>query len=284
MKPLLVVTKKTFYERYGLDLKEPHFITRMEQDPGLAERLQREFDENKEAIEAVESYLHDAGLTYTVAATEEDVVDGRYSLVVAVGGDGTLLAASHGVVETPVVGVNSRPGHSVGYFCIADRAGFRRTLDSILEGKRQLVELLRMDLFVNGVLGRPPALNDFLYASTNPAATTGYVLRVGEAAESQKSAGIWVSTPSGSTAGIRAAGGRKMNRNERTMQYLVREPYRGPNQRLELLRGYFVDRLSITNLVPEAAVYIDGSRIMHRLVYGDVLEPRVSQHPLRIYL
>ena len=46
-------------------------------------------------------------------------------LVVAVGGDGTLLAASHNVVDVPILGVNSAPGHSVGFFCAAKRPTFR---------------------------------------------------------------------------------------------------------------------------------------------------------------
>lgn len=283
-KPILVVSKKTFFERYALELKEAHFITRMAQDPGLADTLEKEFDENRTAVEAVVAYLQRNGLAHATGTGQEDLVDGRYSLVVAVGGDGTLLAASHGVEKTPVVGVNSRPGFSVGYFCTADRANFRRVLDSILDGKEQPRELMRMDVKVNGVRMRPPALNDILFACINPAASTSYLLRCDNVEESQKSAGIWLATPAGSTAGIHAAGGRRMNLSELTMQYLVREPYSRPRQRLQLKRGYFLDGFSVTNLTPEAALYVDGSRIVHRLVYGDVIEPAVSEHPLRIYL
>ncbi len=37
-------------------------------------------------------------------------------LVVTVGGDGTMLDASHRVRETPILGFNSDPDRSVGYF------------------------------------------------------------------------------------------------------------------------------------------------------------------------
>ena len=51
------------------------------------------------------------------------------ALVIAVGGDGTLLAASHSVSETPILGVNSAPRHSVGFFCALNRSTFQRGLD-----------------------------------------------------------------------------------------------------------------------------------------------------------
>ena len=38
-------------------------------------------------------------------------------LVVTIGGDGTLLAASHAIGDTPILGINSAPDFSVGFFC-----------------------------------------------------------------------------------------------------------------------------------------------------------------------
>ena len=75
-----------------------------------------------------------------------------------------------------------------------------------------------------------------------------------------------------------------MELEENRMQFLVREPYRGRGKTYQIERGFFTDGLSITNLTPEAAVYVDGSRLMHKLVYGDVVAPTVSAHPLMIHL
>src|SRR5262245_61134067 len=65
-------------------------------------------------------------------------------LVVSVGGDGTLLHASHYVRDGMVIGVNSAPGDSVGRFCTANRENFQERLDAILALKWRPVELARL--------------------------------------------------------------------------------------------------------------------------------------------
>ena len=188
------------------------------------------------------------------------------------------------IVDTPVIGVNSRPGHSVGHFCIADRTDFREKLDAIFEGDAEVRQLARMAVSINGEFTSPPALNDMLFAACNPASTSLYALEVEGEEEVQKSGGLWICTPAGATGAMRSAGGEPMELNEQHMQFLVREPYRGRGKTYQLERGFFSEGVRITNLTPEAAVYVDGSRLMHKLVYGDVVEPSASSHPLRIYL
>lgn len=282
-KPILVVAKKSMYEVYGLERKDPGFLAVLKNDPCHANNLMRSHEENRRAIEMVLEYLSSRGLSFIVSSDltppQEEV-----SLIVSVGGDGTLLAASHLAENVPVVGVNSRPGSSIGRFCPADRGNFRRVLDSIFSGRREARELMRMDIWVNGVHRSPHVLNDLLFAGTTPASAVMYNIRLDEVEEYQRSSGVWVSTPAGSTAGIHAAGGRKMPLSEEKMQFLVREPYRGKGIEYRLQRGIFRDGLSITNLTPDGIAYLDGARIQLRLAYGDVLEPKRSPSPLKIYL
>jgi len=283
-RPILLVTKKSFYELYGLDKKAPDFLAALEADAGLAEELLSAHEENRLATEAAEAYLSGRGVPYTRVVDTGEVVDSRHGMVVAVGGDGTLLAASHAALDIPVVGINSRPGRSVGYFCAAEPADFVRVLDDILGGLRTPTELMRLDLHINGRRQSPPALNDILYAGANPAATTQYRLRCGEQEEMQKSSGIWVATPAGSTGGILAAAGQKRPLGDSQMQFRIREAYRGKGGCYRLEQGLFREGLSVVNLTPEATIFVDGSRISYTLNYGDVIEPRVSTHPLRIFL
>lgn len=289
-KPVLLVTKKTFYERYGLDLKNRHFISRMQGDPGIREQLHKEYEENLEAIGRVEGFFQGHGVAVEMDSGVEclsrtDIsVDDRFSLVVSLGGDGTLLAASHLVGSAPVVGINSRPGKSVGYFCKASMDDFPAVLEGVFSDQFQPASLMRMDVLVNGERMRPPALNDVLYAAVNPASTTVNLLSFDEHEEVQKSAGIWVSTPAGSTGGIASGGGEPMDVGSCQMQLLVREPYRAKNLEYKLDHLFFGEGCKITNLTPEAAVYVDGARIVHPLVYGDIVQPVVSATPLSIYL
>jgi NAD+ kinase len=54
-------------------------------------------------------------------------------LVVSVGGDGTLLTSSHWVRDGYLLGVNSAPSDSVGFFSLARQETFAPILDQILQ-------------------------------------------------------------------------------------------------------------------------------------------------------
>lgn len=283
-RPILLLVKKSFYELYGVDQKDPRFLAMMSASTAAGQELLDAHEENIAAIEAVEQYLSQRGVAYVKSEGAQGKVDGRFSLVVSVGGDGTLLAAAHQVLETRVVGINSRPGRSVGHFCAVESSGFAPLLDEVLSGQRQPRKLNRMDLLINGFRKSPPALNDILYAATSPAATTRYLLSFGNQEEWHRSSGVWIATPAGSTAAIGAAGGQQMDLGASALQYFVREPYAARDQRINIQNGVFDDGLAITNLTPEAAVFLDGTRHSFPVLYGDVIEPRLSAHPLCIYL
>ncbi len=284
MQKIVLAVKKSFYERYGEDLKDPHFLDLMKTHSPISQDLREAHDEHQRAVEGVTAFLERVGVVYERRSVVNGSFDERGDLVVSVGGDGTLLAVSHGVTDTPVLGINSRPGRSVGYFCGADVANFEAVLGRILEGKESPRELLRMDLLVNGEKLNPPALNDLLFASQCPAATTVFGIAMDEVRETQRGSGVWISTPAGSTAGILAAGGEKMDIEGKRLQYRTREPSPTGRDVWRLHQGFFERGLSLTNLTPEAAVFVDGTRIVHPVNYGDTIQPRVSDTPLRIYL
>ena len=73
------------------------------------------------------------GVTHEVRSVDDEAPIVGARLVVTVGGDGTLLAASHLVGGgVPVVGINSSPRSSVGFFC----AGKKGREPAILRGAR----------------------------------------------------------------------------------------------------------------------------------------------------
>lgn len=282
--PVLIIAKKSFYEVYGLERREPHFLQLIKSDSELARDLVSAYEDNQRAIDAVIRHLDMQGIPWEKGEVGSLCVDGLHPLVLSVGGDGTLLAASHRVLTTPVLGINSRPGVSVGFFCPVNSGNFQGLLADILEQRVMPRQLMRMDPLVNGQRLCPPALNDILYTARNPASTTVYRIHFEDREEMQKSAGVWISTPAGSTAGILAAGGTSMHLDDDRMQFLVRECYCVREPREPLRTGTFRDGLKITNLTPEASVYVDGTRIVHPLHYGDVVEALPSKTPLSIFL
>ena len=280
---VLLVTKRSFYQIYGLEKQVPQFLEMMERGGEHAASLQRAHDENLRVTESVEAFLAGSGITWRRGGPPGAGQDGEFDLVVTVGGDGTLLDASHWLVDTPVVGINSRPDFSVGWFCAATLHDYETTLRRILAGEATPRSLSRCVVVVGGQELPPPALNDFLYTAVNPATSTVYSIELDGRKEHQKSSWIWVSTAAGSTAGILNAGGTRMPMEATMLQFAVREVFRRRDA-LRLLRGTFTGGLRITNLTPEAAVWVDGGHIRHDLGYGDVIEARQSPNPLMIHL
>src|SRR5688572_12007569 len=124
-------------------------------------------------LDTVESTLHKLGARAVLvqrAHAEFDTSDA--ALVVSVGGDGTLLAASHNVGQVPILGVNSAPEHSVGFFCAAHRGNVRTMLAEALAGTIVKVRLTRMAVAVNGRIRSRRVLNEALFCHASPAATS----------------------------------------------------------------------------------------------------------------
>ncbi len=296
-RPVLLFLKKSLFEVYGIENRDSHFLALMRAESDLSQSLKRAHDENLRARDKMEDCLQRLGLVYIKSDVMSRQLGDGASLVISLGGDGTLLMASHGVKSTPVLGINSRPGVSVGHFCAGDVKTFPRVLDAVFSGVHPILELNRLDLFINGERKLPPALNDALFCAISPGSSSVYSLSHEGEVELHKSSGIWFATAAGSTAGIHSAGGYAMKLEDRHLQFRVREPYRstpvirscnvGDARRTApgkgRYSGTFVDDLEVINLTPEAAVYVDGSRICWQLQYGDAVAPRISVDPLRIF-
>jgi NAD+ kinase len=210
----------------------------------------------------------------------------RADLVITIGGDGTVLGTSHYVTRGTMLGVNSAPGDSIGFFCTAHRLNFDAVFDKILKGRRRPIALARLSIRLNGKLVAEPALNDVLIVHSCPAATTRYLIGTADLQEEQRSSGIWISTPIGSTAGIRSAGGKVMPLGSRRLQYQVRELYREPGRSYRMVHGYLRDeeKLVIASKMPEGELYIDGARTRYAFPFGMRAEIGLASADLQIFL
>ncbi|KZV25135.1 NADH kinase-like [Dorcoceras hygrometricum] len=227
-------------------------------------------------------------------------------LVVTVGGDGTLLQASHLMDDSiPVLGVNSDPTRpeeleefneefdatrSTGYLCASTANNFEQILDEILENHYEPSELARMAISINSKLIRTSALNDILLAHPCPATVSRFSFRSGRNEKLSslvhcRSSGFRVSTAAGSTAAMLSAGGSAMPILSNDLQFIVREPI-CPGTISSLMHGFvkFDERLEVTWFCREGLVYIDGSHLVHSIGYGDVIELSSMTPRLKVFL
>ena len=147
------------------------------------------------------------------------------ALVMTVGGDGTLLATSHRIGAQPLLGVNSSPAHSVGYFCAGHSGNLHSLIPRALDGSLRRLSLTRMKVTVNDRLRSARVLNEVLFTHRTPAAVSRYILEFEGQREEQRSSGFWIGTAAGSTGAIRSAGGRVLSLASSKLELVVREPY-----------------------------------------------------------
>lgn len=230
-------------------------------DPAAYETLSASAGRQAEAGRAVERALESLGVEVRgMCRTEFEHVDADTHLVVAVGGDGTVLDVSHKVIDHPLVGINSDPGRSVGYFCAGNAESAREVFARVLAGRARRTLLHRIAISVSGEAYAFPCMNDLLVTNRNPAMMSRYVMSAGGRSETHASSGVWISTPAGSTAGIRSAGGTVMPLDGALIQYLVREPYDTGEARYPLHRGvrHLSEGLRLRSLMEDGCVYVDG--------------------------
>jgi NAD+ kinase len=266
---VLIVIKSSFLESHGSDRKG---LARL--DSADRARLTRADRDNRRALAELTACLDGLGVAADVVRRGDLAARRRYGLAISLGGDGTFFAAARYIREIPILGINSDPANSLGLWTCADRSNFREPIERALAGRLRTTPIRRMEIVVNGAALPELAFNDVLVAHRNPAAMTRYRLGAAGATEDHKSSGVWISTPAGSTAGIRSAGGTRMAITSARLQYRVREPYTWP-RRYRLVHG-FVPRLSLMALTVGLRLWIDGSRVRYDMGLGDRAEFRIG--------
>ncbi len=274
---VIIVTKPTNYEMHGETLKAQ---TRRGHLPEKdLEELREAHDEHHRSADLLRSILKDYGISYMEIFRESRWPDVNSSDVIfTIGGDGTVLSASHHCFEgkAKVIGIRSSRA-SVGYLCAGGELHIPALVEGWLSNSLEFINCERVYAEVYHAESHRerhsiPVLNDFLLAHANPAATTRYQIKVGERVETHKSSGIWVATATGSTAAIGAAGGEPMERSDRRFQYRVRELYKTPTEQFALEQGLFdpdETPLVVENRTDKSILALDGQRDVITLGFGD---------------
>jgi NAD+ kinase len=280
----LVVYKKSYYELYGYTQRAGRFASLQGHHQAIIEAMWHSHEENQRTLAAVQAAFEVARLPYDCLYRGELTSVAGYDLVLSVGGDGTFLEVARYASDLPILGVNSDPERSTAFFCAANRSTIRPHLEALMAGKVGEVLLARMQVTINDRLLPYYALNDLLVAHANPAAMTSYTLDIGSISEPQRSSGLWIATAAGSTAAIRAAGGRILPLRSRKLQYLVREPYNGGRCRYRLYKGMVGPETSlvVTSKTRRGRLFMDGPHLRFSFGLGDVLTVTTAATPLRV--
>lgn len=282
---VIVVAKRTEYSRFVEEEHDPHVLRLLkEKDPSVAS-WKPAHRAHLKTLALVERTLKHLGARVWVLHGPRVVFDTTdASLIVTVGGDGTLLAASHHVSTVPVLGVNSAPKHSVGFFCPGNISNLEAMIQQALEGRLTKMELGRMQVEVNGRVISRRVLNEVLFSHSIPAAASRYILRYDRQSEEQLSSGFWVGTAAGSTGAMHSAGGNVLPLASRDLQFVAREPFAsfGRNYKMAKLLVKEQKRLIVVSKMNDGCLFLDGpfQRVAVRL--GDKVTFRCSSEPLTV--
>jgi NAD+ kinase len=311
-----VVLKRSAWHRWVEEENDGRVTELIEAQDESVRRMRASHVDHSETIEEVRSALADLGAEATWHDQPHDFrIEGPCDLVITVGGDGTLLSASHGIGPgVPLLGVNSAPEHSVGFFCGAVKGNAGEAIASALAGRLRSQELARMQVGLNGGCLSDRVLNEALFCHASPAATSRYIVRLlggpdaggfggaellpnegvrglggvkpppneNVVSEEHKSSGIWVGPAAGSTAAQQSAGGSVLPLSSQDLQYVVREPYRPHGETFRLTLGLVTpdQTLLIKSKMRHARVFLDGDHLAYEVTIGDAVTMRRSDEPL----
>lgn len=255
-KKAVVVYKRSLYEFYvaSQDSKVQAFLSNNRE----AERLKTSHHMQRETLDHVLSSLDAAQVSYDAIwrGNLREIAD--VDVAIVIGGDGTFIETSHYVKGIPVLGVNSDPQSSRGFFCAATKENFKDFLYGIDTAPRTTVHRMKLSLDDKEIPSQ--VLNDILIAHENPSAMTRYKLD----GTYFRGSGLLASTAAGSTAWIYEEGGKVVPLSARDFQYFHRGIRNGKPQ--------FAGRLSVESLTRKSKMYIDGEHLVMDFPIGSMLE------------
>jgi len=280
---VLVIYKKSSYQIYVREKKNQRIQQLIDAgDPSIV-NMEKAHKDHVKSIEEARKVLTQLGtkaiFRHRSATTNTD----EFDLLVTLGGDGTLLWASHIAGSScPVVAINTAPAYSTGYFCAGTKQEIHRVLCDALSGKLKKTRLSRMHVELDGEKVSSRVLNDTLFCHECPAATSRYLIQVGDREQEHKSSGIWVGPAAGSTAAQHAAGGRILPITSKRLQFVVRES--GSKQGDDLTQGFINpgEKIRLRSRMRSGHLYIDGPHLARSVDIGSELTMYLSDEPLTL--
>ena len=281
---VLVIYKKSTYQRWVAERKNPHARALLKRKDRSVERILAAHEDHVHTIQAARHILDGLGVDAVFRYRADAERAENFDLVITLGGDGTLLWASHLVGKQPMLAINTAPQDSIGYFCGGTKDTLEESLTAAIEGTLPARQLTRMQISLDGHLLSRRVLNDVLFCHEIPAATTRYLIKHGAREEDQRSSGVWVGPAAGSTAAMRSAGGKVLPLDSSQMQFVVREPYMPNGTRYGLVKGLLApdEELQIISKIHGGRLYVDGPHLKRKVDLGSIIHLKRSPEPLTV--
>lgn len=216
----------------------------------------------------LEAYLSSRG----VSVSEDDP-----HLLVALGGDGTMLRAARAAhaKDVPLLGVNLG---TVGYLTETDPDAVRSAVDQILDGAHHIEErmMLESDSDDGAMKGPKTGLNEVLVERSNRHRMVRLEVKVGsEHLGSYSADGVIVATPTGSTAYAMSAGGPVISPRAECLVVVPVSPHMVFSRPVVLAPDEIVE-ITVAGDSMSASVSLDGDA---GCVLGSGATVRVARHP-----
>ena len=234
---------------------------------------------------AISAYLKERGLesvhgTFEEAGLRKRVKEGEFDLMVAIGGDGTMLRASHlcAPCGLPILGINTG---RLGFLIQIDQKAWQEAFDGLLKGEFWIEArmMLRVEHTRSGeTLGTWHALNEAVVSRGPSVRPVRISVSVDEHLLANYVAdGIIAASPTGSTAYALAAGGPILPPELRNILIIPIAPHLSVERAVVLSEGTSV---SIKLIGGDAVLSVDG-QIPLGLAEGDVTDVRASDYLAR---
>lgn len=223
--------------------------------------------------------LAEMGLQAASAAQMGDACD----LVIVVGGDGSLLGAARTLAryDVPVLGVNR--GH-LGFLTDVLPSEIETRVGQVLDGEYTTERRFLLDMEVRRgktVVGEGSALNDVVLLSGDSVHMIDFELTIdGHFVYGQRSDGLIISTPTGSTAYALSGGGPIMHPRLDAMVLVPLNPHTLTSRPL-VVDGNSEIKIQITTEKVKPLVSCDGTAGT-RLQLDDVIAIRKKPHRLQL--
>ena len=283
IRKILIVYKKSSYQEHALDKKDGNFLRLLRERNLAIKKSKNTHDVHMDTLETVKMRLRELKIPFDIRLRYTLSPIRGYDLVITIGGDGTFLETSHYLETGVILGVNSVPRESIGYFCKANSENFLEKIYLYLDGRAPMQTLHRLEMVIDGKKELPLALNDILFTNQSPAGTTRYLLKIGKNQEEQKSSGLWISPAPGSTAAIHSAGGKKLPLGSDKFQYIIREPYAPPGRIYQLVHGILNPRqkVEILSMMDDASLFVDGHHRVRPIKRGSQIIIQHAANPIQ---
>ena len=206
-----------------------------------------------DAVARVEASAREAGVELVPAG------DGRPDLVLALGGDGTMLRALRATLGTPTPVLGIRFGR-VGFLTTIDGARLEEAVARAFAGDFRVVELATLEARVDGVAH--PAVNDVVVTSSQPGRMVelGWAIG-GEDLGAEPCDGLICCTPTGSTAYNLSNGGPVLMWGLDAMAITFVAPHSLFARPLVVPRGLDVEIANRTLSARPVTVLVDGQAV-----------------------